>query len=139
MGRLAARGSIELPASVQFVSVAALFVREFCARCQEEAIREDILFNLELIASELCTNIAVHAYRDREPGAMRVDIRVGEGRVELAFTDRGRRFDPASVPEPDFQGMAVGGRGLYIVRQSASRMEYSSRDGANTLRVEVDL
>lgn len=133
------RGFIELPANVQFVSQAAQFVREFCARCPEVAGREDTLFTLELIASELCTNIVVHAYRGREPGAMRVDVQVGGGRVEMAFTDRGNSFDIVNVPEPDFQSMAVGGRGLFIVRQSASRMDYVSQDGANTLRVEVDL
>ena len=62
-------------------------------------------------------------------------ISVGPEDVTTEIIDTGAEFDLRAAPEPDLRGdiaeRAVGGLGLHLIREFASRLDYSRRDGTN--------
>ncbi len=64
------------PASLQYLTALRHFVHAFCVDTLGTEANDEQVYQLQLAVSELATNIIVHAYRDRQPGAL--DI-AGEG------------------------------------------------------------
>jgi len=120
--------------TTQLESIGA-FVHGFFG--QSGCCESSLLFSLELIASELATNIIRHAYSSQKHGVVRIELGIFPDRLEMCFEDFGKSFDPALVPEPDFENPQDGGRGLFIVHQLTSRLEYESREGRNSLLAVV--
>lgn len=129
--------TLDLPAALDSLAEATNRTRAFLVEHGDAFSEPGWLYNVELVISELCTNIARHAYAGTEDGTMRVEVMVQENAAVLRFTDWGRPFDPEAVPEPDFDTPVEGGRGIFIVRQLAETMHYESADGANTMTVWI--
>jgi serine/threonine-protein kinase RsbW len=87
--------------------------------------------------SEAINNVVLHAYKDVRGGTidLRVDARPGE--VEIQISDRGKSFDPESVPsyvEPqleldasgmlDFGHLPESGMGIFIMRSFMDEVTY---------------
>lgn len=80
-------------------------------------LSDDDLVTLELTVVEAATNAIEHAYRDREPGPVRVVAQLdGEGGVCLQVADRGRWLAPPADPGPR-------GRGLQLIRSLTREVE----------------
>lgn len=129
---------LEFAATLEAASEASRKVRGFYAGLPRVGDNVEWLYVVELIVSELCTNIARHAYGG-EGGRMLVEALVRGDMAVLRFMDQGMSFDPDAVPEPDFGSPEPGGRGLFIVRESSESMRYESTDGRNVMTVEVRL
>jgi serine/threonine-protein kinase RsbW len=69
-------------------------------RCVPEHRREDIA----VCASELMSNVVVHAYRGGEPGTLSVTADIAHGNLVLTVSDTGKGFRPRA----DSPGMGVG-------------------------------
>jgi serine/threonine-protein kinase RsbW len=85
-----------------------------------------------LVFEEIVTNI-IH-----------VSFALGDGELTLTFDDDGRAFDPRAVPTPDLHrplaNAQIGGRGIYLVRKTAKRLDYQrTQKGRNRLTVAVPL
>jgi serine/threonine-protein kinase RsbW len=95
-----------------------------------------------LVFEEIVTNIIRYAYDDGKEHPIGVSFARGEGELTLIFEDSGRAFDPRSVPAPDLHrplaAAPIGGRGIYLVRKTAKRIEYQrTAKGRNCLTVVV--
>lgn len=100
---------------------------------------------LALALDELATNAISYGFEpDTEvEGAVRITLRLegeGEGRtVRAVIEDRGRPFDPLSVPEPDtaagLEARSIGGLGVHLVRQVVDEIAYERADGQNRVRL----
>ena len=59
--------------------------------------------------------------------------------VVLTFTDNGKAYNPLIAESPDTSLSAdergEGGMGIYIVKKTASRIDYSNKDGLNILKI----
>jgi anti-anti-sigma factor len=79
-------------------------------------IEEDDVYDLQLAVGEAAANAVEHAYRDRPPGPMSVELaRDPDGGIEAFVRDEG-----TWRPIPDDKGYR--GRGLELIRDVSSRM-----------------
>jgi len=83
------------------------------------------LADIRLAVSEAATNAVLHAYRDRDPGLIRVDARVTEdgGSLRIVVEDDG--FGP--LPRPDSPGLGLG---LPTIASVADAVELSAGQAA---------
>jgi len=103
----------------RFDSLAA--IDEFVSRAAEAAgLDERAIYAVQMATDEACSNIIKHAYGGEGRGAIECTCRVDDDGLTVMLRDRGRPFDPASVPEPDLhsnlENRDIGGLGLYFVR-----------------------
>jgi serine/threonine-protein kinase RsbW len=88
---------LEIPARAEFVALARLVVSSFAAT--SFGLPDDRIDDLKIAVSEACTNaIEAHGVADTDE---RVLIRCADAQdhLEVRIEDRGRGFDPRSLPE----------------------------------------
>lgn len=86
-------------------------------------VSEERLYDVKLCLTEAATNVVEHAYSEGERGAVRVDVRVIEGELEIEVTDDGRGMDPDRQVEG-------GGYGLGIIYQLTDRSAVRTAPGS---------
>jgi len=72
------------------------------------------LWPVGLVVSEAVTNVVLHAYRDREPGRVRMEATVADGLLTVVVADDGIGMSPRA----DSPGLGVG---LVLIRRLAAR------------------
>jgi len=97
-----------------------------------------------LVFEEIVTNIIRYGFNDSKEHAIDVSFARNDGELTLIFDDGGRPFDPRGVPNPDLHrplaNAPIGGRGIYLVRKTAKRLDYErTPKGRNRLTVIVAL
>jgi serine/threonine-protein kinase RsbW len=97
-----------------------------------------------LVFEEIVTNIIRYGFDDAKEHPIDVSFALGDGELTLTFDDDGRAFDPRAVPAPDLHrplaNAQIGGRGIYLVRKTAKRLDYQrTQKGRNRLTVAVPL
>jgi anti-sigma regulatory factor (Ser/Thr protein kinase) len=56
----------------------------------------------------------------------------------IEFVDKGKGFNPETVPQPEFDGSREGGFGLYIVSQIVDDVVYTrGKDNANYTQLKI--
>ncbi len=85
--------------------------------------------------NEAFNNIVEHAYGGARDGQVDIEITIHAERLEIAMIDQGRGFDVASVEAPDLVALPEGGLGIMIIRSFMNKVEYSSSEGSNVLRM----
>jgi anti-sigma regulatory factor (Ser/Thr protein kinase) len=101
------------------------------------SIREETVLDLRLVAEEVLTNVAHHAYDDAEQHWIRLRLTLLADEVTLEFTDEGRPFDPlAKAPRglPAQSGeRAIGGLGIHLALALVDAAKYARRGSENVL------
>lgn len=87
--------SRELPATPASVAELRRAIRAFA---WANGAEPRALAAIVLAVSEAAANAVVHAYRETEPGHVRVDADVEEGTIEIVVADDGGGFTDAPVP-----------------------------------------
>ena len=95
-----------------------------------------------LVFEEIVTNIIRYGFDDAAEHKIDVTFARKDGELTLVFDDAGRPFDPRKVPAPDLHrplaNAPIGGRGIYLVRKTAKRIDYErTPKGHNRLTVVV--
>ena len=91
----------------------------------------ELLDDLQMVTSEACNNVILHAYGDR-PGPLVVRVTATHEGVDVLVRDHGSGFDDLD-PEPD------GGLGLAVIRSLADRTELmNGADGGTEVHIEFD-
>jgi anti-sigma regulatory factor (Ser/Thr protein kinase) len=134
---------LELPARPEVVSVARLVIGALAAA--DPLFDEERGADLRLAVSEACTNaiqaqMALGATNGRVSGELPISMRcvVGDGHIEVAVTDHGGGFDPASLrPHPEVTDPArlehEGGLGIPLIRMLADALEFVPHDDGTTV------
>ena len=96
------------------------------------------VYSIQLAADEASSNIIEHAYAGVQDGKLEVECNIFDGGMKIVMRDRGKPFNPSSVPEPnvnaDLAERKIGGLGMYLMRKLMDEVTYvSSLDGGNTL------
>jgi len=83
-------------------------------------VNEDSVADILLAATEACTNVVLHAGQSAPAYTVAATVDNAACRVEV--TDAGERFTrvPRGPPRPGARA-TIGGYGLYVVDQAASR------------------
>jgi anti-sigma regulatory factor (Ser/Thr protein kinase) len=91
---------------------------------QRVGVAEGRLGDVRLAVSEAATNAVLHAYRDRDPGQIRVDAGLtDDGSLRIVVEDDG--FGP--LPRPDSPGLGLG---LPTIASVADAVELSAGKAA---------
>lgn len=131
--------SLNLPATVESLKTATEFVRRGAGKA---GLSGDRLGVLDLIVEELFINVARYSYPPGANGSVQISWWVPEtGLLAVEITDEGIAFDPLSRTDPDLESSlserAVGGLGVFLVRQMTSSLHYRREEGRNRVRFEL--
>jgi sigma-B regulation protein RsbU (phosphoserine phosphatase) len=89
-----------------------------------DAYGSEFAYQIELVASEVITNIIRFAYSQGD-GKIRGELMLEGDRMQIDFYDDGLPFDLSSLPDVDLDQTHEGGYGLHIVRQLTNQMIYT--------------
>ena len=78
---------------------------------------------LILAAHETAANLIRHVLF-RPVDGFSVELFVEEEELIVQFSYEGRKFDPSSVPEPNFDGSQESGFGLYLIQLCVDLVTY---------------
>lgn len=98
-------------------------------------IDKSISSKIKLVTDEIYSNIINYS------GATRAKVSFcrTDKSIYLTFYDNGKRYNPLATESPDTSLSAKdrdeGGLGIYIVKKTASRIDYSNKDGYNILTI----
>jgi len=83
---------------------------------------------MRLAIEEIGTNIIKYSYARERPGPIQVACVCEGEQLCVTIRDRGQPFDPHDAPPPDLSSdlasRAVGGLGVFLVRQLADDLTY---------------
>ena len=112
------------------------FVERFAAA---ESLPTEDAFQLNLVLEELITNTMSHGHAAGTGGSIRVRLERTGDVVEADLIDQGMAFDPRTLPDPALDTplaeRAVGGLGVFLVRQFVDELDYRREEGSNHLRL----
>jgi serine/threonine-protein kinase RsbW len=95
---------------------------------------------LDLVMEEILINVARYAYIPEMGTAEVTYWQTSPGRLRVEISDQGRPFDPLAADPPDLsRGLAdraIGGLGVFLVRNLVDSMAYRREDGRNVLSFE---
>lgn len=131
--------AIRLAADLASLGEAAEFVRE---GARAAGLTEDRWEQLALVVEEIFVNIASYAYPEGERGEVEIRYETPEqGVLCVEVADRGAEYNPLARPEPELpatlEQRAVGGLGIFLVRQLTDALDYRRDDGWNRLRFQI--
>jgi serine/threonine-protein kinase RsbW len=99
-----------------------------------------LVFPLQLCLEEAVSNVIRHGVVRRGVPEIRVSLAERDDRVVALVEDDGEAFDPTGIaPRPPVSSLAdnpVGGTGVRLMRQFATRMEYARVGPSNRLVLE---
>ncbi|MBO9315388.1 MAG: SpoIIE family protein phosphatase [Chloroflexus sp.] len=91
-------------------------------------LSHDYVYLLRLVIEEVATNIIKYGYDDHNRDQIQLFCQYEQGTLTITIRDRGRAFDPRDAPPPDLSSVvdqrAVGGLGLFFVREYADSLDY---------------
>jgi len=114
-------------------------ISEFVSRAINEiGFDETTAYTILVAVDEACTNIIEHAYGGEGRGDIQCSCDVSEDSVTIILRDRGKPFDPSTVPEPNFsvplQELDLCGAGLVLIQKIMDKTSFvSTPDGENVL------
>ena len=105
----------------------------------EHHLPDEVICHLKLVMEEVVSNINRHGYGGREDGEVSVVLHLAPDAIAVTVEDAGVPFNPLDLPAPDLtaplEARAVGGLGVYLVRQLMDGVDYREEGGRNILRL----
>ncbi len=126
-----------VPARLEYRDAARAFLAYVCARLvQRGEFPKDIGHRVISAFVEAFNNAVLHAYRERPPGPVEVDMEVNPRCLRVVVVDHGQSFTPDLVPEPDLEALPEGGLGLFIIRNFMDEVTFERVGQRNVLTME---
>ena len=112
-------------------------IADFISTSMSQLGIEEGIFEIQVAVDEACTNIIKYAYSGKG-GIIIINYEVKGNDLVITIRDKGRPFDPASVPSPDLEAdvdkRKIGGLGIYLMRKLMDDVSYSfDAEKGNTL------
>ena len=110
---------------------------------EEAGIDMALAMSLNLAMEEAVVNVMNYAYPAGTVGTIDIDAEYTDGQLSFVISDSGTPFDPTKADNPDItlaaEDRAIGGLGIFLVRQIIDHVEYQHRDEKNilTLRKQI--
>jgi len=114
-------------------------ISEFVTRAAGDVgLSDESVYAVEMAVDEACTNIIEHAYGGEGRGDIECTCQINGNKLTVTLQDRGRSFDPSSVPEPDvnaaLEDRQEGGLGLYLMHRLMDEVHFEfTPDSGNVL------
>jgi anti-sigma regulatory factor (Ser/Thr protein kinase) len=85
------------------------------------------IYEVQTAVDEACTNIVKYAYHGSK-GTISLSCNLRDKDFTVVIRDRGKPFDPTSVPLPDVSSgveeRKIGGLGIYLMRKLMDEVSY---------------
>ena len=85
-----------------------------------------------LVVNEACSNCVEHAYRGHDPGRVRVEAEVRDGRVRVSVVDSGSWKTPPTNP-------GTRGRGLLLIRTVSDQVDVIGTEDGTSVEMSFRL
>ena len=128
---------LTVAASLENIPVVTAFIDE-----QLEAVDCPMKakMQIDIVIDELFGNIARYAYGDGTGDAtVQFEFDGPTRTASVTFVDGGIPFNPLQKPDPDVtlaaEERAIGGLGIFMVKKTMDRLEYSYENGLNILKI----
>jgi anti-sigma regulatory factor (Ser/Thr protein kinase) len=92
-----------------------------------------------MAVDEAMANVIRHAYRGSFDGAIELNCRVWDDRLEFTLLDQGECPDPERLAPHPLDHVALSGRGTHIMRTVMDEVSYEQVPGGNQLRLSKRL
>ena len=110
---------------------------------KENDLAPALAARIHLALEEAVSNVIMYAYPEGTAGNMVLDAVRDGNRLQFTLVDRGKAFDPTTVPEANpeapLEERPVGGLGIHLVRSIMDSISYSRLDGKNVLTMIISL
>jgi serine/threonine-protein kinase RsbW len=104
---------------------------------QEWIEDKDLIYDLRLVLSEACANVALHGYGQQVNGRLEVHIHIDPlKKVRLEVRDNAPPFYGPRHPVYSSGPKDESGRGLFIISRLVDTFAYNYAKGQNTLSME---
>ncbi len=120
-----------------------LFLTLVDVLCDRHGLPVEARTTLRLLVEETCTNVVLHAYPEREPGSLTLELAYRDGVASIVVEDGGVAFAPDDAPPPelasDWERRREGGVGWHLIRSQSDEVAYERLSEGNrlTLRKRV--
>lgn len=129
------RFELEIESKLENLAVIADFIAD---SMREFGLADPKIFEIQMAVDEACTNIINYGYT---VGMINISCWRRDEDVIVVIKDRGKPFDPTSVPPPDLDASLekrkIGGLGVYFMKTLVDEVRYEFRDGKNVLTMVV--
>ena len=129
---------IPMAADIGGLEIARLQARQFL---ENNAVDEHAVAAVELVLEEAITNTLRYGYEGSGLREIQIDLQVDLDEVQVLIVDDASPFDPLEVDAqllPDsLDDAQIGGLGLLMIRNTASRMSYEWREGQNRFLLTI--
>ncbi|WP_020620959.1 ATP-binding protein [Paenibacillus daejeonensis] len=127
------------------------------AFCLSQGIPEEDTGRILLACEEWIVNIIRHGYGEGAAGSVQITLELtehkqpepdtlenldqgsGVRRLIVTITDEAQSFDPLQHPDPDLtlplEQRALGGLGIWLMKQSMNQVVYERKEERNVLRM----
>jgi phosphoserine phosphatase RsbU/P len=125
------------PGEIERVRV---FIHDICRRQGSRMPDEEVIKTIQIVCTEIMTNIMRHAYQGRTGESIRIEARVIQEELLLKFFDQGIAFN-FGRPSGHASGRTwEDGMGLHIIRNTAESVSYTRDEkGLNCACVRFSL
>lgn len=132
--------SLDLPASHRYLNVLGACIAEMLQRIGDHPPSENQIYELQLAAQEVSTNIVKHAYVGRE-GRIHVHLSYDSAiqQFGIIFTDTGDEFNSYDEPPHELVASEQGGMGLFLIKALVDEMHYQRVNETNIWRIAKKL
>lgn len=107
--------------------------------CEINSLSYDVLCCLKIIADEIVSNIINYSDSIENNRKLIFSITKKNNDVRLKIIDFGQQFNPLLMDAPDttsdLEERAVGGLGIYLVRQFSKEVRYQRKNDKNILTI----
>jgi len=116
---------LEVAGDLESLSVILDFVAE---TMKQLGIEPSIGSRVQLAIDEACTNIIKHAYSEGKD-TITLSLQLAGEDLIITIVDKGRPFDPSSVPAPDLdadlEDRRIGGLGIHFMKSLMDQVVYA--------------
>ena len=128
---------LDLPADYKYLNVLSGCIAELMDHVDPIDDRETLVYNIQLAAHEVCTNIIGHAYGETQGARIEIELTLcaTPRQLIIELLDQGNSFDPAVVPAPTLDQPQVHGYGLFIIQSLMDEVAYTPQPQRNHWRL----
>ena len=107
--------------------------------CMTQGLKDEFINDLKLAIEEVVVNAISYSYKENEKGEIIVSLKFQPDEVLGEIKDNGKEFDPTVEKEVNVEAgldeRAVGGLGLFLVRQLTDSISYRRVGNLNILNL----
>jgi len=131
------RFEITIGSDTRYLAALRSMVIAFLRQAGNGSVGKDSAIACSMALVEAVDNAIFHAHRGRRSLPIRIALALSDSRVTMDVVDTGRGIGELPKGEPDIT--AIHGRGLYIIKESMTRVTSKVGAGGHRLRMIREL